>query len=89
MLVKQLKMKEKRTWGCFFGILLGDFGTTLLGNIWSGLTRKGVIRTGEGTLRFDEDFLMLLHPLTKFEIQRCYQNDHWFINLLYQRVRQI
>ena len=77
MLVKQLKMKEKRTIRLFLWHFVGWYRYYSIKETLSGLTGKVVIRTGEGTLRFDEDFLMLLHSLTKFEIQRCYQNNHW------------
>ena len=51
----------------FLGMLLGTLGASLLGNL---LTGKRTIRTGEGTVRAGQDFLMPPHPLTNFEIQK-------------------
>ena len=46
----QNEAKEQR--GGFLGILLGTLGTSLLGDVLSkGLSGKGVIRAGEGTIR--------------------------------------
>ena len=46
----QHEAKEQR--GGFFGMLLGTLGTSLLGDVLSkGLSGKGVIRAGEGTIR--------------------------------------
>ena len=43
---------------------------------------KRVLRAGEGVIRNVEwtsrGFLMIPHPLTNFEIQRCYQNEPRF-----------
>ena len=45
----QHKAKEQR--GRFFSMLLGTLGASLLGDILSkGLSGKGVIRAGEGTI---------------------------------------
>ena len=53
-------------------MLLGKLGASLLGNL---LTGKGTIRAGEGTITESQDFLMLLYPLTNFEIQMYCQNE--------------
>ena len=46
----QHEVKEQR--GGFFSMLLGTLGASLLGDVLSkGLSRKGVIRTGKGTIR--------------------------------------
>ena len=46
----QHEAKEQR--GGFLSMLLGTLGASLLGDIFSkGLSRKGVIRAGEGTIR--------------------------------------
>ena len=46
----QHEAKEQR--GGFLSMLLGTLGASLLGDILSkGLSRKGVIRAGEGTVR--------------------------------------
>ena len=63
---------------------MDDLGATLLGNILRGLTGESAIRAGEKTLTVGGDFLMLPYSLTKFEIQKYYQNDHRF-NDVYSR----
>ena len=46
----QHEAKEQR--GGFLGMLLGTLGASLLGDVLSkGLSGKGVIRAGEGTIR--------------------------------------
>ena len=52
---------------------------------------RGVIRAGEGTITIGEEtlragqkFLVPSHPLTNFEIQKCYQNEPKF-NGVYSR----
>ena len=75
----QHEAKEQR--GGFLSMLLGTLGTSLLVDILSkGLSGKGVIRAGEGTIRaFHKNFLTLPpHPLTNFEIQEYYQNEPRF-----------
>ena len=52
-------------------MLLGTLGTSLLRNMQPG---KDVLRAGEGT-KCRVGFLMLLHPLTNFEIQKYCQNE--------------
>ena len=48
----QHEAKEQR--GGFLGILLRSLGASLLGDVLSkGLSGKGVIRAGEGTIRAD------------------------------------
>ena len=48
----QNEVKEQR--GRFLGMLLGTLGASLLGDVLSkGLSGKGVIRAGEGTIRAD------------------------------------
>ena len=82
----QHEAKEQR--GGFLSMLLGTLGASLLGDILSkGLSGKGVIRAGEGTIRTGygskepslKKFLTLpAHPLTNFEIQEYYQNEPRF-----------
>ena len=75
----QHEAKEQR--GGFLSMLLGTLGTSLLVDILSkGLSGKGVIRAGEGTIRaFHKKSLTLPpHPLTNFEIQEYYQNEPRF-----------
>ena len=48
--IKNEGKKQKRG---FLGMLLGTLGPSLLGNL---LTSKGRIRTGEDTIRTDQDF---------------------------------
>ena len=52
----------------------------MLGNL---LTGKGTVKAGEdtvgageGTIRSLQKFLMPPHPVTNFEIQKYYQNQH-------------
>ena len=52
----------------------------MLGNL---LTGKGTVkagedtvRAGEGTIKSLQKFLMPPHPVTNFEIQKYYQNQH-------------
>ena len=75
-------MKQKKQKEGFVGMLFGTLGVSLLGNL---LTGKGTIRpgegkfrAGEGTVRAGQEFLMLPHPLTNFEIQKYYQNEPKF-----------
>ena len=63
-------------------MLLGTLGASLLGNL---LTGKGIVRAGsenkkgKGIVRAGTmEFLMSLHPLTTFEIQKYYQNEPKF-----------
>ena len=82
----QHEAKEQR--GGFLSMLLGTLGASLLGDILSkGLSGKGVLRTGEGTIRAGygskspslKFFLTFPpHPLTNFEIQEYYQNEPRF-----------
>ena len=84
----QNEAKEKR--GVFLSMLLGTFGASLLGDILlKGLSGKGVIRAGEGTIRAGSKSSFLTprqsrvlgdvpHPLTNFEIQAYYQNEPRF-----------
>ena len=79
----QHEAKEQR--GGFIGMLLGTLSASLLGDVLSkGLSGKGVIRAGEGTIRTGygskgsslKKFLTLPpHPLTNFEIQEYCQNE--------------
>ena len=82
----QHEAKEQR--GGFLSMLLGTLGAFLLGDILSkGLSAKGVIRAGEGTIRagygskkssLKEILTFPPHPLTNFEIQGYYQNEPRF-----------
>ena len=76
----------------FLSMLLGTLGASLLGNI---LTGRGTNRAGEGIVRAgyenkkgrkqqQNEFLMLPHSLTNFEIQKYYQNEPRF-NGVYSR----
>ena len=57
MLAKQLKILKKKQKGGFLGMLLGNSGDSLLGNL---LTGKGAIATsqgrGGGSIRAGKDF---------------------------------
>ena len=58
-------------------MLLGALDAILLENLWTG---KGTIRTSERAIRTISwsIFLILLHPLKNFEIQKYYQNKPKF-----------
>ena len=57
-------------------MLLGALGASLLGSI---LTGRGINRAGKGQVEKQQNgFLMWPHPLTKFEIQKYYQNETRF-----------
>ena len=59
-------------------MLLDTLGANLLGNLLAG---KGIVRTSSGNKKGKSwhwkiiGFLMPLHPLTHFEIQKFYQNE--------------
>ena len=77
---KTIRKETKEQKGGFLGMLLGNFGVSLLGNMLAGkvIVRadfgnkkgKGIVRAGYGNKT-----LILPHPLTKFEIQVYYQNE--------------
>ena len=48
-----IKSEGKEQKGAFLSMLLGTFAASMLG---IALTRRGVIRAGEGTIRADENF---------------------------------
>ena len=82
----QNEVKEQK-WG-FLSMLLSTLGANLLGNILAG---RGINRAGQGIIRAaygnknnKMDFLMPPHPLTIFEIKKCYQNEPRF-NGVYSR----
>ena len=62
-------------------MLLGLLGTRLFGNM---LAVKRIVRACERKRQGWSGFLMLLHPLTNFEIQRYYKNKSKF-NGVYSR----
>ena len=78
---KKNEAKEQKKW--FLGMLLGNLGACLLGNL---LTAKGATATsqGRGSIRAGENILISPHPLTNFEIQKFYQNEPKF-NVIYSR----
>ena len=49
----------------FLGMLFDTLDASLLGNILEG---KGVIKDGKGVISVEQIFLILLLPLTNFEI---------------------
>ena len=79
MLIKEvietIKNEAKELKGGFLGISLGTIGASLLGNLLAG---KFTIRAGEETIKAGKKFLMPLHPLTNFKIQKYYENDPKF-----------
>ena len=82
----QHEAKEQR--GGFLSMLLGTLGASLLSDVLSkGLSGKGVITPGKGTIRagygskrpsLKNCLTLLAHPLTNFEIQEYYQNETRF-----------
>ena len=76
---KTVKFEAKEQKGGFLSMLLGTLGASLLGNLLSGKGAvragsenkkgKGILRAGYGSKR---EFLIPLHPLTNFEIQKYY-----------------
>ena len=69
-------------------MLLSTLGASLLGDVLSkGLSGRGVIRAGEGTIRagycskrssLKKNFSPTPHPITNFEIHEYYQNESRF-----------
>ena len=61
-------------------MLLGTLVSSLLTDMHLNKKVKGVIRAGEGTIRAGCGFknFLLPHPLTNFEMQAYYQNEHRF-----------
>ena len=73
---KSVKNEIKEQKARFLSILLGTLGASLLGNL---LVEKGIDRVGKGIARAGEGYkLMLLRPLTNFEIQKYYKNEPRF-----------
>ena len=70
-----IKNETKEQKGWLLGMLLGTLGASLLGNL---LTGRVLIRAGEETIRTGENVLMLLHPLSNFEMQKYYEHEPKF-----------
>lgn len=64
-ITKTTKNEPKSERKGFLGMLLDTLDASLLGNIIEG---KGVIKDGKGVIRAEQIFLILLLPLTNFEI---------------------
>ena len=64
-ITKTTKNESKSERKGFLGMLLYTLDASLLGNIIEG---KGVIKDGKGVIRAEQIFLILLLPLTNFEI---------------------
>ena len=87
------KTKNNNNKKGFLGMLLVSLGVSLLGNILTGtgMLRAGygnkegkrILRAGYGS-SIKKNFLIPLHPLTNFEIQKYYQNEPRF-NGVYSR----
>ena len=60
------------------GFLPMLLGTLAASTLESALTGRAVIRAGEGTVWKTSKILMSSRPLTNFEIQRYYENEHKF-----------
>ena len=66
--IENITRKEK---GRYLGVLQNKLGISLLGNMIAGkeVIRTGqiwVVRGGEGTIRVEQDLVILPHPLTNF-----------------------
>ena len=82
---KTIKNETKEEKRGFLGMLFDTLGASLLGNMLAG---KGIVRVGYGNKRgkgivragygSKKKFLIPLHPLANFEIQRYYQNKPRF-----------
>ena len=70
-----IKNETKEQKGWLLGMLLGTLGASLLRNL---LTGRVLIRAGEETIRTGENVLMLLHPLSNFEMQKYYEHEPKF-----------
>ena len=75
-----IKNETKEQKGIFLSMLLRTIAASSLG---SALTGKGV-KAGEIVIRLGEDFFLLSHTLSNFEIQKYYQNEPKF-NGVYSR----
>lgn len=64
-ITKTTKNESKSERKGFLGMLLDTLDASLLGNIIEG---KGVIKDGKGVISAEQIFLILLLPLTNFEI---------------------
>lgn len=64
-ITKTTKNESKSERKGFLGMLLYTLDASLLGNIIEG---KGVIKDGKGVISAEQIFLILLLPLTNFEI---------------------
>ena len=64
-ITKTTKNESKSERKGFLGMLLYTLDASLLGNI---IEDKGVIKDGKGVIRAEQIFLILLLPLTNFEI---------------------
>lgn len=64
-ITKTTKNESKSERKGFLGMLLDTLDASLLGNILEG---KGVIKDGKGVISVEQIFLILLLPLTHFEI---------------------
>ena len=64
-ITKTTKNESKSERKGFLGMLLDTLDASLLGNILEG---KGVIKDGKGVISAEQIFLLLLLPLTNFEI---------------------
>ena len=86
---ERIENETKEQKGGFLGMLLGTLGASLLGN---SLTGRGIVRAGYGKKKKNSKsrlwnksgFLMSSYPLTRFEIQKYYQNEPRF-NGVYSR----
>ena len=85
---KTIKNETKEQRGGFFSMLLGTFGSSLLGNLLTG--GKGIMGTGDGMVhagfgsKKKLNSLLPFHPLTNIEIGEYDKNEPRF-NGVYSR----
>ena len=78
-ITKTIQNETKEQRGGFLSMLLGTLGTSLSGNLLTGV--KGTVRAGEGVIRAGKgvkkklNSLLPFHPLTNFEISEYYINE--------------
>ena len=78
---KLIKNETKEQKGGFLSLLLGTLAAKILGNALAGKSKN---RSRWGSNKSKRKLLMSTHPLSNFEIQKCYQKEPKF-NGVYAR----
>ena len=78
---KLIKNETKEQKGGFLSLLLGTLAAKILGNALAGKSKN---RSRWGSNKSKQKLLMSTHPLSNFEIQKCYQKEPKF-NGVYAR----